>query len=135
MGSQPGTPTLRLTLTLPIWPALLLGCQSQPAPSAYETLSGVVVGKQLDTGDLVIEVARSPLGEPQPRTIYGVVTKDTEIYIRDRLQTLAEVEVGDAVDLVVTRDTDRRLERYAVCFAYIRRAPAQPPPPDPLAGP
>lgn len=134
MSSPLRAPAPRLTITLPFWLALLAGCQSQPAPGAYETLAGVVTGKQLDTGDLAVEVTRNARGEPERRTIYGVVTKDTEIYIRDRLQTLAEVEVGDAVDLVVIRDTDRRLERYAVCFAFIRRTP-EPPPPDPLPGP
>jgi hypothetical protein len=119
-----------LPLVLVIALGLGTGCEQRGKPQHYETLTGRVLGRQTDTGELSVSVPRRIPGKPAEQTVFCVVTKDSEIYVNDMLRSMEAIDVNDAIELVGYYDSDPRQERFVVSFAYIDRRELPPPLPD-----
>jgi hypothetical protein len=111
------------------------GCD-KPLPHArYTVLSGRVVACHTDTGELSVRVSRRRPEGPTEETIYCLITRDAEIYVNDKVSSIAEIQLGDAVELVGRRDPDPQTERFVVSFAYFDHPLPPAPPPDLVAAP
>lgn len=109
---------------------LVGGCRQATTPSDYTTLSGTVIGLSADTDcELTVKTARQQGLAADAETVPCLLTKDTEIYINDRLSTFDAIVMGDAVELIGYRQSNPRGERFILVFAYITRN--EPPPPEP----
>lgn len=106
------------------------GCD-KPLPHArFTVLSGKVVACHTDTGELSVRVSRRRPEGPTEETIYCLITRDAEIYVNDKVSSIAEIQLGDAVELVGRRDPDPQTERFVVSFAYFDHPLPPPPRPD-----
>ena len=111
------------------------GCD-EPRPRArYTVLSGKVVACHTDTGELSVRVSRRRAEGPSEETIYCLITRDAEIYVNDKVSSIDEIQLGDAVELVGRRDPDPRVERFVVSFAYFDHPVPSPSPPDLIPAP
>jgi hypothetical protein len=113
------------------------GCD-RPRPRAhYSVLSGKVIACHTDTGELSVRVSRRRPEGPSEETVYCLITRDAEIYINDKVSSIHEIQLGDAVELIGRRDPDSQIERFVVSFAYFDHPLPPPPPPDltPAAAP
>lgn len=128
------SPSSRIRALLP--PGLLLatlcaaGCD-KPLPRArFTVLSGKVLACHTDTGELSVRVSRRRPEGPTEETIYCLITRDAEIYVNDKVSSIEEIQLGDAVELVGRRDPDPQTERFVVSFAYFDHPLPPPPRPD-----
>ena len=111
------------------------GCD-KPLPRArFTVLSGKVVACHTDTGELSVRVSRRRPEGPTEETIYCLITRDAEIYVNDKVSSIEEIQLGDAVELVGRRDPDPQTERFVVSFAYFDHPLPPPPRPDLIAAP
>ena len=106
------------------------GCDKPRPRARYTVLSGKVVACHTDTGELSVRVSRRRPEGPTEETIYCLITRDAEIYVNDKVSSIDEIQLGDAVELVGRRDADPQLERFVVSFAYFDRPLPPPPRPD-----
>lgn len=119
------------------------GCEQHSGASDYRIFRGVITSLNNETGELVLEatVADRP-GVEDPaagarrsarvaRTVkyFCDVTKISEIYINDQLRRMPDLSVGDRAEIIVSRESELPLERFAVAFVYVNRdvPPAHPP--------
>ena len=114
---------------------LAAGCEQHSSGREYRILRGAITSMNNETGELVIEtnVADRPATEDaaaaadrNPRLArttryFCDVTKISEIYINDQLRRMAELVVGDHVEIVVSREGDTPMERFTVAFVYVNR--------------
>ena len=141
MLATPGTNDIRriqavwLTGGLLCAACALVGCDERPRPPVrYSVLAGHVVGCYPDTGELTICGLRRTTSGPTEAATYCLVTRDTEIYINDRLSSIEEIQIGDPVELIGRPDPDPQLERFVIAFAYLDQPLPAPPTPE-LAAP
>ena len=105
------------------------GCEDRRAVNRYSVLAGKVVTCHPDTGELTVRVSqRTPAG-PAEKTIYCLVTRDSEIYVNDKVSSLREIQLGDAVELVGHQEPGSRPRRFVISFAYFDHPLPPPPPP------
>jgi hypothetical protein len=103
------------------------GCEDRPAPHRYGVLAGNVVTCRTDTGELAVRGSRRGAGAPDEQTFHCLITSDSEIYMNDKLSSIEDIQLGDAVELVGWWDQTPQLERFVVSFAYFDH-PLPPPP-------
>src|SRR5262245_40683311 len=101
---------------------LIAGCERKNAPPAYEVREGVVVERHSDTGELAVRVVQQKRDKTEERTIFCIVTKDSEVYINDVLSRLDAVNVGDAIEIVGYPEPTPRFERFVISFAHVTSA-------------
>jgi len=106
------------------------GCEDQPAPNRYSVLAGNVVACHTDTGGLGVRGSRRTAEGPSEQTFHCLITRDSEIYMNDKLGSIEEIQLGDAVELVGWWDRSTRLERFVVSFAYFDHPLPAPPQPE-----
>jgi len=106
------------------------GCDKPPPRAHYNVLSGKVTACHTDTGELTVRAARRTPEGPIEETVYCLLTRDAEIYVNDKVSSIEEIQLGDAVELVGRRDPDPRVERFIVSFAYLDHPLPPPSPPD-----
>ena len=108
-----------------------LGCDERPRPTVrYSVLAGHVAGCYPDTGELTIRGPRRTTSGPTNAVTYCLITRDTEIYINDRLSAIEDIQIGDAIELIGRPDPDPQLERFVVAFAYLDQPLPEPPLPE-----
>jgi hypothetical protein len=122
----------RSALEMMLLAALLCaaGCQPQRPPNHYSVLAGKVVACHTDTGELTVQGSRRTPEGPADETVYCLITRDSEIYVNDRFSSIAEIQIGDAVELVGRRDPNPQVERFVVSFAYFDHPLPEPPKPE-----
>lgn len=106
------------------------GCEEPPPPTHYTVFSGKVVAYHTDTGELRVRATRRTSQGPFEQTIYCLITRDAEIYVNDKVSSIGEIQLGDAVELVGRHDPDPQAERFVVSFAYFDHPLPPPPRPD-----
>jgi hypothetical protein len=106
------------------------GCDEPPPPTHYTVFSGEVVACHIDTGELSVRATRRTPQGPLEETIYCLITRDAEIYVNDKVSSIGEIQLGDAVELIGRRDPDPQTERFVVSFAYFDHPLPPPPRPD-----
>lgn len=118
--------TCRLLL-LPLIGALLLlaGCSGESHQSEYQAFGGTVRALDVASGELFVRADERVRGWRADRDVPCVVTKDAEIYLNDRFALLADIWVGDAVELVGYRDADHMV----LSLVTVTRSQPKPPPP------
>lgn len=109
--------------------AMAAGCEPAPAAPHYKVLVGTVAASYPQTGELTVRVSTETPGVNQPKRVYCVVTRESEVYVNDRFASLDAIRIGDVVELVGYVDRDRQLAQFVVSLAYVRQP--QPPAPDP----
>ncbi len=98
----------------------LVGCE-RPTPShAYTVLAGTVLSCNPEAGELTLELRDQPARKWSGR-VPCVLTKDSEVYVNDRFSSLAEIQVGNAVEVIGYREANRRLETFVVAYAYVEQ--------------
>lgn len=113
-----------LTLSL-----ALVACDDARTVRQYDVIQGAVAGVHVDTGEISVEFMPPGPGA-KSRVLSCVVTRDTELYLNDRITSLDRIATGDLIQIVGTRDPDPRLDRLAINTAYVARdEPAAPNPP------
>jgi hypothetical protein len=110
--------------------ACVAGCEDRPSPSHYSVLAGNVVACRTDTGELRVHASRRTAEGPREETFHCLLTRDSEVYIDDRLSSIEEIQLGDAVELVGRWERGPQLERFAVSFAYFDHPLPVPPRPE-----
>lgn len=119
MNRRGGLRRLCLGLWLGGW-AGLSGCDRQSPPARYETFSGTVTARQADTGKFSVRVD-PPRGNTLPDgTLFCVATKDSEIYLNDKFSPMEVIQVGDPVEVIGYRDSNKEVE-FVASFVYIGR--------------
>lgn len=93
-------------------------------------LAGRVVLCKPDTGEIVVSVTVGVTGENRARELPCQVTRDSELYINDRLVTIEELQTGDAVELIGYHDANASIARFVISTASIGRDVRWPDPPD-----
>lgn len=106
------------------------GCNRDQVSPRYETLTGVVTLWSADAGELTVRV-NAPSASPSERTC--IVTKDSEVYVNDRLAGPDSIAVGDAVSVIGYRNAAARDDRVVVSTARLERPLPPPSRPDFLA--
>lgn len=107
----------------------LAGCDDPPSETHYSVFAGKVVACHADTGELRVRMLRAGPEGSSEETIYCVVTRESEIYVNDKLSTMNEIQLGDEIELIGHRDPDPQTRRFVVSFAYLdHRLPAPAPP-------
>ncbi len=103
------------------------GCERGRRGQKYESLSGVVTERHPATGE--ISITYQPPGGDEPAVAACVMTRDSEIYINDRLSAIEDVRIGDTIAIVGYHEPGPQLEQFIISYGRIRRAtrPAQPP--------
>lgn len=91
-------------------------------------LNGRLTGINAETGELTVEVPPGPETSGRAQVLLCDVTRNSEIYVNDRLRTYQALAVGDAVEMIVMRESQRALDRYAVAFVSVRHDLPAPPP-------
>jgi hypothetical protein len=97
--------------------ALAIGCERPRNPHTYTVLSGTVLSRHSETGELLVELSPTSAHRFGSDRIQCVVTKDSEIYINDVFRTLEDIQLGDPIELIGYRESERRLERFVVTLA------------------
>jgi hypothetical protein len=110
--------------------ACLTGCKEQPPANRYNVLAGNVVGCHTDTGELSVRGARRTTAGPAEDTFHCLITRDSEICINDRLSSIEEIQLGDAVELVGWWERSPEQKRFVVSFAYFDHPLPAPSPPE-----
>ncbi len=114
---------------------LLVGCsERQPLPH-YTLLSGRVVARHVDTGELVVKGARPKDPPGTQKTFNCLVTPGSEIYINDKLCSLEDIQLGDEVELIGWKDRESQPPRFVISVVYLDHALPPPPRPELAAGP
>lgn len=107
--------------------ACLGACRRPNTPSEHAALSGRVALVRADTLELTLQPASMFQGRPL-RSIMCLLTRDSELYINDRLADLKELQLGDQLQLVgYYENKDAPEERFVVVAGYVVRS--EPPPP------
>lgn len=102
-------------------------CRRPSTPSEHAALTGRVALVRADTLELTIQPANMFHGRP-PRSIMCLLTRDSELYINDRLADLRELQLGDELELVgYYENKDAPEERFVVAAGHVVRS--EPPPP------
>ena len=96
------------------------GCDRGPRGQKYESLSGVVTERHPATGE--ISITYQPPGSDEPAVAACVMTRDSEIYINDRLSAIEDVRIGDAIAIVYYEESGPQLEQFIISYGRIRRA-------------
>lgn len=109
------------------------GCEERRVPARYSVLVGRVIACQPATGELTVRVSRRTPSGPVEETLYCLVTRDSEIYVNDKLSSLGEIQIGDAVELIGRRESGATPRRFVIAMAYFERPLPPLPPPPPLA--
>ena len=117
-------------IVLPAALTCAAGCQPQRPPNHYGVLAGKVIACHADTGELTVQGSRRTPEGPAEETVYCLITRDSEIYVNDRFASLAEIQIGDTVELVGRRDPNPQVERFVVSFAYFDHPLPEPPRPE-----
>lgn len=98
----------------------LAGCERPTASHAYTVLAGTVLSCNPEAGELTLELRDQPARKWTGR-VPCVLTKDSEVYVNDRFSSLAEIQVGNPVEVIGYREASRRLETFVVAFAYVEQ--------------
>ncbi len=106
------------------------GCERRPPPSRFDVLTGTVAGLRADTGELTVRTGLERPDGIDDQNVTCLITSDAEVYINDKFSSIAEIDIGDDVQLIGYVDPDPRTERFLVSLARISRSAALPPPPD-----
>lgn len=106
------------------------GCERRPPPRRFDVLTGTVAGLRADTGELTVHTGLERPDGINDQNVTCLITSDAEVYINDKFSSIAEINIGDDVELIGYVDPDPRTERFLVSLARISRSAALPPPPD-----
>lgn len=110
---------------------MLLGCDKPAPPRHIVALTGTLQSCKFETGEVVVSAVRGSVSDREPEPITCVFPRDAEIYVDDRLVTLAELHTGDAGELLGYFDPNPRLAQFVVTYAsFDRQPPAAPWPPE-----
>jgi hypothetical protein len=105
--------------------SLSAGCSRKSPQSEYQAFGGTVRAIDVASGELFVRADERVRGWRPNRDVPCVVTKDTEVYLNDRFVQLADVWVGDQVELVGYRDADH----LVLSLLTVTRSQPKPPPP------
>ncbi len=106
---------------------LLSGCDRDPRRQNYRTLSGVVTERRPDTGELSGPF-KAP-GEREPSMVSCLMTRDSEVYVNDRLGSIQDVRVGDHMAVIGYYEPDPQPARFVISYGRIRRPSSSSSPP------
>lgn len=95
------------------------GCERDAASPRYEAVSGVVAAWSADAGELTIRTENESGGRFDRVCI---VTKDTEVYVNDRLAGPDAIAAGDSVSVMGYQNAAARDDRLVVSTARLERA-------------
>ena len=121
---------LVIRVALPLALLAVAGCERQQVPDHYSLLAGKIVACHTDTGELHVRGLRRTEDGPAEYTLYCLITRDSEIYINDRVSSIEDIQIGDAVELVGRRDAVSDADRFIVAFAYFDHPLPAPPRPE-----
>jgi len=106
---------------------MVCGCEEPRHPHTYTVISGTVLSRHSDTGELTVQLTPSSARRFGHERVQCVVTKDSEIYINDVFRTLDDIQLGDSIELIGYREAERRLERFVVTLARCEHPFSEPP--------
>lgn len=121
-----------LTLSLAL---LVVGCPPAPPERTHVGVTGTVQEVRPATGELVLSWPDTRGTRRLQDVDSFLLTPDSEIYVDDRVSNLADVRVGDAIEVLGYLDTAPPPVRVIVSLAHVWRHEPPPPAPDltPLA--
>lgn len=106
---------------------LCLGaCRRPSALSDYAALAGRISLVRADTLELTVQPAGAFRSEAAG-SVMCLLTRDSELYINDRLADLGELQLGDQVELVGHYQKEPPEKRFVVATGHVARS--EPPPP------
>lgn len=104
------------------------GCGRGSHGQRYETETGVVTQRQTNTGEITVSSDRPRNGE-RP-SISCIITRDSEIYVDDRLSSIEDVRIGDRIAMVGYREQEPGLEHFIISYGRIQRSSPSSVPPE-----
>ena len=123
---------LRLTVFLTAIVFAALGCERGSRGQQYETETGVVTQRHTSTGEITVSSDRP--GDAERPFISCIITRDSEIYVDDRLSSIEDVRIGDRIAMVGYREQAPGLEHFIVSYGRIRRSSPSSVPPEFMRG-
>ncbi len=106
---------------------MLSGCDRESRRQDYRTLTGVVTERRPDTGELSGPF-KAP-GEREPSIVSCLMTRDSEVYINDRLGSIEDVRIGDRIAVIGYYEPDPEPARFVISYGRIRRSSSSSSPP------
>jgi hypothetical protein len=94
------------------------GCGRAPSTQHYKAISGSVMGCKPDTGEVIVRVMGR---DAVYQDVVCQVTRDSELFINDRLAGIEEIRLGDTVDLIGYNDVSASIARFVVSSASVVR--------------
>ena len=104
------------------------GCDRDSRGQQYETETGVVTQRYTNTGEIAVSSDR-PRNAERP-FISCIITRDSEIYVDDRLSSIEDVRIGDRITMVGYREQEAGLEHFIISYGRIRRSSPSSVPPE-----
>ncbi len=104
------------------------GCGRGSHGQRYETETGVVTQRQTNTGEITVSSDR-PRNAERP-SISCIITRDSEIYVDDRLSSIEDVRIGDRIAMVGYREQEPGLEHFIISYGRIQRSSPSSVPPE-----
>ena len=116
-----------VALSYALFVILLSGCDRESGRQDYRALSGVVTERRPDTGELSGPFKAA--GEREPSIVSCLITRDSEVYINDRLGSIEDVRVGDRIAVIGYYEPDPQPARFVISYGRIRRPSSSSSPP------
>ena len=104
---------------------VLVACDRPSSPQHYNARMGKITEIDRESGELTVDVKPSLADAGVSESVHWLVNMHSEIYDSDRLTTIAEIQVGDEVELIGYADPNSRLARFVVTYARINRDPRE----------
>ncbi len=109
----------KVVLACAVAVVMLSGCGRESRRQDYRTLTGVVTERRADTGEL--SVSFKAAGEREPSIVSCLMTRDSEVYINDRLGSIEDVRIGDILAIIGYYEPDPEPARFVISYGRIRR--------------
>lgn len=104
------------------------GCDRGSSGQKYETETGVVTQRHTSTGEIAVSSDRP--GKAARPFISCIITRDSEIYVDDRLSSIEDVRIGDRIAMVGYREQEPGLEHFIISYGRIQRSSPSSVPPE-----
>jgi hypothetical protein len=105
---------------------LLCGCDRAVPRHHYTLIAGTISAIHDDTGQITLRPTSESGAPPASQSIDCVITKDSEIYVNDRFSALADLAIGDPIEIIGYGDPNPRLEAFVTSYVYLTRPVAPP---------
>jgi hypothetical protein len=116
-----------LTLTLAL---LATGCPPAPPERTHLGVAGTVAEVRPAADELIVTWPQTRGTRRLPDVGSFLLTPDSEIYVDDKVSSLADIRVGDAIEVLGYLDTGAPPVRVIVSLAHVWRLEPPPPVPD-----